>query len=106
MNFKSDSLYLIPRGSFVDKNNNIQYVGSIEIAEKIKIFVITIAQFPQDLSKEELEFRKLNLFIQGDSAYSKTEHWIMIETWSNLDDLFFEFSEYVANKFGLKLGKI
>lgn len=97
---KLNSLYIVPRGSFMDKNNNLQFTGKPAIADQIRSFVIKINEY-----NKNSKFNKLNLFIQGDSKSfdGKGSWWIMIEAWSYNDDLFFEFAEFVAEKFNLNL---
>lgn len=95
---KPNTLYIVPKGTFGDKNDNLQFIGSDDTCTKIKGEVVLINQFG-----ENSHFRELNLFIQGDSYHGQGNNWIMIEHWSYNADLFFEFCEYVSNKFSLTL---
>ena len=85
---------IYPKGSCGDKNNNVQIeLGNIIIAKRI------CCEVHQELGTK---FHKLNLFLQG-KTLNKDRQWVMIESWSEDADLFFEFCEYLAEKYSKKL---
>lgn len=96
---KKDILYIVPKGTFGDKNDNLQLVSSEYHCNEILSIVRGIGQW-----NEYPQFEPLNLFIQGDSKQLGSEdHWIMIEHWSFDSDLFFEFCEFISNMSGFPL---
>ena len=95
---KYDTLYIVPKGTFGDKNDNLQFRSDVDMANEIKAIVCGIAQWG-----EYPEFKELSLFIQGDSNDRGGNWWIMIEHWSFNSDLFFDFCVFISNKFSLPL---
>lgn len=93
-----NTLYIVPKGTFGDKNDNLQFRGSKKLWDLIKAEVRGIGQY-----NENPKFYPLSLFIQGVSRYLEVGQWIMIEHWSFNVDLFFEFCEYISIKFSLPL---
>lgn len=97
---KLNTVYIVPKGTFGDKNTNIQFKGKPELADQIRTIVIGICQYG-----ENRKFKDLNLFIQGDSKEydGKNSWWIMIEAWSNNQDLFFDFCEFISTELNVEL---
>ena len=84
---KENTLIIYPKGTFGDKNNNVQlYKSSTENHTNLKAIVISINQY-----NIHPHFKSLNLFIQGDQC-----EWTMIESWSDDFDLFIEFCEFLS----------
>ena len=95
---KTDVLYIIPKGTFGDKNDNLQLISTKDKCDEVLAIVLGIGQFG-DFPK----FEPLNLFIQGNSHHGDGKWWIMIEHWSFDCDLFFEFCEFISNMVKLPL---
>jgi len=91
---KPNILTIYPKGSFSDKNINVQLYKSHPYKhENLKAIVRGIGQY-----NEHPEFKSLNLFIQGDQP-----DWIMIESWSDNEDLFLEFVEFLGKELDLRI---
>jgi hypothetical protein len=89
---KLDILLIYPKGSFGDKNNNIQLrTKNNELYNQAKTL------FHSELKQKYID---LEYFLQGDSKFSD-EYWLMFESWSNNDDLFMESVEYLSNKLNI-----
>lgn len=95
---KTNTIYIIPKGSFGDKGNNLQFIGSTQDCDEIKSIVRGIGQWG-----EHPQYKELSLFIQGDSRYDGVNHWVMIEAWSFNDDLFWDFCHFIAEKLNLPI---
>lgn len=102
---KKDIVYLVTKNG--DKNHSIQLWSTDinKIAEINDIFnqiqyLKTTTFIPHsEISLSELKynrFTKLDLFKQG---YSR--EWIMLETWSDKEDLMIEFGEFCAKELNL-----
>lgn len=91
---KENTLIIFPAKVFGDKNTNVQlYKSTNKNHIDLKSIVRGIVEYG-----ENKQFSKLNLFIQGDQS-----EWTMIESWSDDEDLFFEFCKFVSDKLSLKL---
>lgn len=91
---KSNILIIFPEGSFGDKNTNVQLYKALPYKhESLKSIVRGIGQY-----NEHPEFKKLNLFIQGNQS-----DWTMIESWSDDENLFIEFVEFLSKELDLRI---
>lgn len=109
MIMKKEILYLVTKNR--DKNHSIQLWS--EDKQNIKFLktlrhtiefynttqgIVSIEERNNDLyTKTICEFIPLNLFLQGNDS-----NWIMLETWSDKDDLMIKFGEFCAKELGLR----
>lgn len=89
---KLDILLIYPKGSFGDKNNNIQLrTKNSNLYNQAKIL------FHSELTQK---YSDLKYFLQGDSKFGN-EYWLMFESWSDNCDLFMESVQYLSNKLNI-----
>lgn len=88
---KENTLLICPPSG--DKNWCLQlYKASLEKHNHLKIIVHNVMQ------SELVIYKILGLFIQGDC-----KEWTMIEMWSDDEELFVQFCEYVSDILELSL---
>ena len=103
---KPEILYIFPNGSFGDKNTNVQLITfNEEHLDFITSFHCEITQYYMTARPEIKKFKDLNLFRQGFTEITEhnSEGWIMLESWSDKEDLFFEFVTYLSEQLKLKI---
>jgi hypothetical protein len=103
---KPEILYIYTKGSFGDKNTNLQLITSNqEHLDFITYLHIEISQYYLNAKPEIKRFKELNLFRQGFTEITEynSEGWIMLESWSSNEDLFFEFATYLSEQLKLKI---
>lgn len=100
---QNNILYLVTKN--FDKNHSIQLQSSNDliIYDLHTIFCrICGANDPSASNifnqNKYKKFVDLNLFLQG-----RDKNWIMLEAWSDKDDLIIEFAEFCAKELNLKL---
>lgn len=90
---KLDILLIYPKGSFGDKNNNIQLrTKNNNLYNQAKLL------FHSELKQK---YGDLKYFLQGDFKFGD-EYWLMFESWGDNDDLFMESVEYLSNKLNIE----